>query len=140
MTNKAFLLALFFLAATVTTPLAADTRSDIVAALDYYAQVWNEGDIDAIRGYYHQDFVMVSDEGAIPMGQQIGHLKEIAEAGEDRGELGYSNVKVKTLGDDHAMAYGRMSLDFKDGSSIKSWFTTVYVKTPFGWKAILTRN
>ena len=29
---------------------------------------------------------------------------------------------------------------FKDGSSIESWFSTVYENTPFGWKALLTTN
>ena len=38
------------------------------------------------------------------------------------------------------MAYGRVALKFRDGSVLESWFTTVYVKTPFGWKALLTRN
>lgn len=120
--------------------LAADTRSEIMAALDYYADVWDAGEIDAISGYYHQDFVLVNDNGVIPLGQQIDDLKAVAEAGQDRGDLEYSNVTVRELGDDHAMAYGQLSLTFEDGSAIESWFTTVYVKTPFGWKALLTRN
>ena len=41
---------------------------------------------------------------------------------------------------DHAMAYGLSTMAFEDGSSLQNWFTTVYVNTPFGWRALLTRN
>ena len=34
----------------------------------------------------------------------------------------------------------RVSVFTKDGSSIETWFTTVFVNTPFGWKALLTHN
>jgi len=27
-----------------------------------------------------------------------------------------------------------------DGASIANWLSTIYEKTPFGWKAVLTRN
>ncbi len=129
-----------FVCMTAITSLHADTRNDILTALDYYAEMWNTGDIDAIAGYYHQDFVLVNAEGSIPAGRRLDGLRTIAQAGEDRGELSYSSVTVKPLGKDHALAYGELNLAFKDGSAIKTWFTTVYVQTPFGWKAILTHN
>ena len=122
------------------TGLVADTETEIRTALDYYAEVWNENDIEALRGYYHQDFVLVNDTGTITLGQQIDDLTSIGQSGGDRGELSVKNVSVKALGDSHALAYGQLSLQFEDGSSFDNWFTTVYVKTPFGWKAILTRN
>jgi len=67
-------------------------------------------------------------------------LKAIAQTGEDRGVLEYSHIQVKALEKKHALAYGELHLKFKDGSALNSWFTTVYLKTPFGWKAILTHN
>jgi len=121
-------------------PAIADTETEITAALDYFAEVWNEGDLDAIRGYYHPDFVLVTSTGSIPLGQRIDDLESIAQAGEDRGVLGHSQVRVKALENKHAMAYGELKLKFKDGSGFTSWFSTVYLKTPFGWKAILTHN
>ena len=130
------LLVLLFLAA----PLAADTTSEIKTALDYYAQVWNENDIEAIEGYYHPEFVLVTENGAISRQQQLDGIRSIGRNGGDRGELSHSGVTVKELGDGHAMAWGEITLKFEDGSSINSWFTTVYAQTPFGWKALLTRN
>jgi len=132
------LLAFAFL--LMASPVIADTETEITTALDYFAEIWNEGDLDAIKGYYHPDFILVTDEGSIAQGQRMDGLRAIAQAGEDRGVLQYSHVRVKALEEKHAVAYGELQLKFKDGSAINAWFTTVYVKTPFGWKAILTHN
>ena len=129
-----------FVCLALVGSVLADTETEITTALDYFAEVWNEGDLDAIRGYYHPDFVLVTAQGTIPLGQRIDDLEAIAQAGEDQGELAYSQLNVKTMEKDHALAYGAITLKFKDGSSIETWFTTVYLKTPFGWKAILTHN
>jgi len=118
----------------------ADTQDEISTALDYYAEVWNEGDTETIRGYYHPDFVLVTAQGPVPLAQRISDIQSISRTGEDRGEMSYSDVKIVALADGHALAYGKIRLAFKDGSSIESWFSTVYAKTPFGWKAILTHQ
>lgn len=133
-----FLLAVIFLLSA--GPALADAEAEITAALDYFDQIWNEGDLDSIRGYYHPEFVLVTEKGSIPLGQRIDDLEEIARAGEDRGVLSHSQTRIRALGDDHAVAYGQRKLLFKDGSAFEFWFSTVYVKTPFGWKAILTHN
>ena len=135
--NRTLLAFVFLLMAS---PVIADTETEITTALDYFAEIWNEGDLEAIKGYYHPDFILVTDEGSIAQGQRMDGLRAIAQAGEDRGVLDYSHIKVKALEDKHAMAWGELQLKFKDGSAINAWFTTVYVKTPFGWKAILTHN
>ena len=107
MSRSIFLALLLF-----AGPVHADTESDIRAALDYFAETWNSGDLEAIRGFYHPDFVLVNRSGVIPLGQRIDDLEDIARTGEDR----------------------------RDGSAIEEWFTSVYVKTPFGWKVILEHN
>ena len=138
--NSANRIVLAFTFLLIASTAIADTETEISTALDYFAEIWNEGDLDAIRGYYHTDFVLVTDAGSIALGQRIDDLKAIAQAGEDRGVLDYSHIRVKALEEKHALAYGELQLKFKDGSAINAWFTTVYVKTPFGWKAILTHN
>jgi len=119
-------------------PLYADTKAEITSALDYFAEVWNEGDLESVRSYYHTDFVLVTDHGIIPLRQRLADFESVTQEGKDHGELSTSQVTVKELGEKHAMAYGHSILKFKDGSSFETWFSTVYVKTPFGWKAILT--
>ena len=132
------LIALVFL--FLAPPLAADAQTEIKTALDYLTQVWNEEDLDAIAGYYHSDYVVVDDNGVISRQQFLDDIAQIGKHGGDRGQLSFSNVVVKPLGDDHAMAHGMSTMAFKDGSSLQNWFTTVYVNTPFGWKALLTSN
>lgn len=124
----------------VTGFALSDARDDIATAIDYYAEMWNEGDFEALRGYYHPNFVLITAEGAIPLAQRIADLNTLASPGQDRGELSYADVEVTPLADGHALAYGQMRLQFKDGSSLESWFSTVYAKTPFGWKALLTHQ
>jgi ketosteroid isomerase-like protein len=124
----------------IASPIQADTDNEIRASLDYLAEVWNEGDLAAFRSYYHSDFVTISKDGAITLNRWLEDLEAIAEGGKDRGKLTHTDIQVKSLGDDQALAWGQRSLSFKDGSGFNSWFTTVYVKTPFGWKAIHAHN
>jgi len=123
-----------------STPLSADTEQDIRRAIDYFAEVWNENDLVVMQGYYHEDFVLINDTGVVTRDQHLQNMQTLVNDGGDRGELSHSNLTVTRLGDDHAVAYGQISLTFEDGSALNSWFTTVYKNTPFGWKAVLTRN
>ena len=131
---------IFLVLLLVISPLSADTKTEILSALDYFGEVWSDGDLEAIRGYYHPDFVLISRNGVIPLQQRLADFESVTQEGKDHGVLRYSQVTVKELEEKHALAYGHASLKFKDGSSIESWFTTVYVKTPFGWKALVTSN
>lgn len=131
---------LMMLLLVLAGPLIADTETEITAALDYFSEVWNEGDVEAIRGYFHPDFVLVSQNGTVPLKQRMEDIKSITEAGQDRGVLEVSQVTVKALGEKHAMVYAFSVLKFKDGSAFERWFTTIYEKTPFGWKAVLTQE
>jgi ketosteroid isomerase-like protein len=130
------LVSLLLLAGAVN----ADTKTEITTALDYYSEVWNEGDLEAIRGYYHPEFVLITRNGPIPLKERLEDLQAVMQEGQDRGELETSQVIVEELGEKYAMAYGYSSLKFKDGSALNTWFTTVYEKTPFGWKAMLTQD
>ena len=133
-------LVAIFLLLFLAGPVNADTKDEVLAVLDYYADMWNQGDVDALLGYYHQDFVNITDKGIVKRAQLIDDIGEIAQSGEKRSKLDFLELEVRSLGDDNAVAYGISSLQFDDGSSIANWFSTIYVKTPFGWKAVLTRN
>ena len=56
------------------SPLA-DTREEIRVALDYYAELWNEGDFEALRGYYAPAFVQITTRGAESLGQRFDDIK-----------------------------------------------------------------
>lgn len=121
-------------------PLLADTKSEIETALEYFAEMWNEGDAEALRGYYSPDFVLITGDGPVTLQERFEDIKTVMRDGQDRGVLETSQITVRELGAGHAVAYAHSSLTFRDGSSLGGWFTTVYEKTPFGWKAILTQD
>jgi ketosteroid isomerase-like protein len=120
--------------------LAADSQAEIRQLLNYFADLWNEGDLDGLRSYFHKDFVLVSASETHSREQRMDELGVIMAPGKDHGELGFSEVQVVPLDDNHALAYGRSRLKFSDGTELGSMFTTVYARTPFGWKAILTHD
>lgn len=134
------LIALLFGSICCAGPALADTESEIQAVLDYFAEVWSAGDLESIRSYYHPDFVLVTSSGPVSRVERIADVESITESEGDPGELSYSGVRVLPLADGHALAYGQRTLSFKDGSSLTAWFSTVYTKTPFGWKAILSHQ
>ena len=127
-------------ASLVSASLAADAESEIRSALDVTASLWSEGQVDTIADYYHKDFVLVSQDGVVSRQQHLDELRDIVSAGEDQGALNHSNIRVTPLDEDHALAYGRRTLVFADGSNMSNWFTTVYLRTPFGWKAVHQQN
>ena len=129
-------LVAIFLLLFLTGPVNADTRDEVLVVLNYYADMWNQGDVDALQGYYHQDFVLVTDKGIVQRDQLIDDIGSLGQP----GKLDFSQLEVRSLGDGNAVAYGITRLKFDDGSSIANWFSTIYEKTPFGWKAVLTRN
>jgi hypothetical protein len=120
--------------------LMADTRAEILAVLDYFAESWNEGDLEVLGGYYHTDFRLVTADGIVTREQRLGDIAALGEGGGDRGELSHANVSIIRIEEKHALAYGNRRLHFRDGSSLQTWFSTLYVKTPFGWRALLTHN
>jgi len=123
-----------------TSPVASDSQSEIREVVDYFAQVWNEGDLDSIQSHYHADFVLVTSTEVLTKAQRLDDLGVIMAPGKDHGRMSFSNINVKPLGANHAMVYGRSRLVFKDDTELGSNFSTVYLKTPFGWKAILTHE
>lgn len=120
--------------------VSADSKTEISVAFEYLEQVWNEGDLEAIRGHYSSDFVFYSDSEELNLKQRIEDLAVIMEEGKDRGSLEFSNIQIRPLGDEHALAWGRTRLSFKDGTEFRSRFSSIYKKTPFGWKVVFTHN
>ena len=134
------LLIVFLSILLFTGSALADLESEIATSLDYFEDLWQERDLESIRGYYHPDFVLVSTEGILSKSERIEDLKVIMEPGKDQGELEFIEVQVRPLGDEYALAWGRSKLAFEDGTELVGQFSSVYVKTPFGWKVVMTHD
>ena len=134
------LLIVFLSILLFSGPALADLESEITTSLDYFEELWRERDLESIRGYFHPDFVLISSSGILNRGERIEDLKVIMEPGKDQGELEFFEVQVRSIGDGHALAWGRSKLAFKDGTELVNLFSSVYVNTPFGWKLLMTHN
>ena len=121
-------------------PALGDLESEITTSLDYFEELWRERDLESIRGYFHPDFVLISSSGILNRAERIEDLKVIMEPGKDQGDLEFFEVQVRSLGDGHALTWGRSKLAFKDGTELVNLFSSVYVNTPFGWKLLMTHN
>lgn len=120
--------------------MAADNETEIRQMLGYFADQWNEGESLSVKSHFHNSFVLVSSDGVQTKEQRLEEIDVIMASDKDRGELSLTIDQVEMLGDEHAMAYGRSKLKFSDGTELGSTFSSVYIKTPFGWKVILTHE
>ena len=119
---------------------ASEVETEIKQMLNFFAEEWNEGDLDSIRGRFHRDFILVTSDAIHTREQRLDELADIMASGKDGGELSFSEIQVKPLKEDYAVAYGQSRLKFKDGTELGSMFSSIYVNTPFGWKVILTHE
>ena len=99
-------LVAIFLLLFLAGPVIADTKDEVLAMLNYYADMWNQGDVDALLGYYHQDFVNITDKGIVQRSQLIDDIGAITQSGEKRSKLDFSELEVRSLGEGNAVAYG----------------------------------
>lgn len=120
--------------------VADDASDEIKQLLNFVADEWNAGDLDSIRGQFHRDFVLVSSDNTRTRKERFDELEIIMAPDQDHGELSYSDIHVKSLSDDYVLVYGMSGLKFKDGTDLNSMFSSVYLKTPFGWKVVFTHE
>ncbi|MEM8677767.1 MAG: DUF4440 domain-containing protein [Planctomycetota bacterium] len=117
-------------------PAAADqTQEEAIRAM-LHAQVtaWNEGDLSGfMSGYWNSDGLTFSSGGRITRGWQptLERYQARYDTREKMGQLTFSDLEIRPLGDDYAFALGRWKLDKRE--SMQGNFTLVLKRTPQGW-------
>ena len=133
---KAFLLLV--LAGSIA---AASPDQDVKHVLDDQQTAWNRGDIDSFaRGYLDSpDLVFVSGK-KISRGYSgmIQRYKADYSSREKMGQLTFSQLEVRILGEKHANVLGHFHLErtAAGGGNSDGVFTLLFEKTPDGWKII----
>jgi uncharacterized protein (TIGR02246 family) len=123
-----------------TAAFASDEDS-IRQVLTMQETAWNRGDIDAfMKGY--QDSPQTTF-----IGQKIAHgyqpiLERYRKSYPDKAAMGtlhFSELAIRMLGTDHAVATGRFHLTRADagGGDAGGIFSLVFEKEPEGWQIIL---
>jgi ketosteroid isomerase-like protein len=123
---------------------ATHQQLDVTKALLAQAAAWNRADLDAYVSFYKD----APDTEAI-LANSVRGLQSIRNAysinfprAETMGQLDESEVNVKELGANFALATGRYHLtrNKKGGGDAEGLFTDVFEKTPAGWKIIFSET
>jgi ketosteroid isomerase-like protein len=144
MTRPAFSLSalLVLLASCATAPHQGGAMDDaprqIRAALDSTAAGWNRGDLATYLGVYTDSASeMLSDGPAVGRHRIEQTMREgFWRTGRPLQQLRYQHVVVRMLAGNHALVTGQYVLSGADRPDRTGWFTTVWARTPAGWRMI----
>src|SRR5208337_4157477 len=128
----------WWLALLAVPVLAATGEPEIRRVLDNQVTAWNRGDIRAFMEGY-EDSPTTTFVG---INVTKGHAQVLANylqrypTREQMGTLRFSDLEVRSLGDDYAVVIGRFHLDrIKEaGGESTGMFTLLFRRTPRGWK------
>lgn len=123
---------------------ATKEQLDVAKVVLAQEDAWNRGDLNAYIGYYKD----APDTEAI-LGGPVRGMAAIRSAFHENfpnspsmGTLEQTDVQVRELGDNFALAVGKYHLTrpHKDGGEATGSFTEVLEKTSTGWKIIFSEN
>ncbi len=143
-----FTLALSVVTLVAQTPAQLYTASreqlDVTKIVLAQEKAWNSGDLDGYLAYFRD----AKDTEAVLNGPVRG-LEGIRSAyhlnfpnKEAMGQLEQSEVDVRELGPDFALATGKYRLvrSRKSGGEAQGTFTEIFQKTADGWKLVFSQN
>ena len=110
----------------------------IRSVLEAQAEGWNRGDIEAyMDGYMRSpETVLVSGDN-VTRGWQVvlDRYKKNYDTPEKMGRLSFSEIEIKLIGKDAAIALGRWQLT-RAGDTPHGRFTLIFRRTPKGWRIV----
>ncbi len=122
----------------VSGPAPDDAAAGIRAVLDSTAAGWNRGDLSRYLWAYADSATAMGAQGpergvdAIEAQMRRGFWR----TGRPLQVLHYEHVEVRPLGADHALVTGQYVLTGGGQAQRTGWFTTVWARTPAGWRMI----
>ncbi|HTV09337.1 MAG TPA: DUF4440 domain-containing protein [Candidatus Aquilonibacter sp.] len=148
------LFATFALAVCAGPGAAAQSSSEMFTATREQLDVakivlrqqdaWNQGDLDAYLSYYKD----APDTQAVlaTLVRGVENIRAAYKANfpnkESMGAIEDSELEVRALGDNFALATGKyhLSRSRKSGGDVSGTFSEVFEKTPAGWKIIFSES
>ncbi len=123
------------------SPVAVTPASDVAAiraVFDTTAAGWNRGDLAAYLSAYAPSATAMGRTGLVRGPQGIGDQMRAGfwKTGRPDQVLNYDHLEVRTLGPDHALATGQYVLTGAGKPDRTGWFTTIWERTPAGWRMI----
>ena len=136
-------IVLLGLALTVALPLAAQSSDAdaIKAELDSTAAGWNRNDLGRYMAAYDTSMRSMTRNGPVGLAATETAIKgAFWKDGKANQQLRYENVEVRKLGPDFAICTGHFILSGNGLKDIGGWFSTVWMRTPSGWRMILDHS
>lgn len=120
---------------------APDPAAQIKALLEEQASAWNRGDIPAfMKAYEDSQATTYAGASGVTKGYAtvLERYKKRYPTREAMGTLRYTDIEVRVMGHDYAMATGKFNLQrtAAGGGPASGWFSLVLKKTKTGWLVI----
>ena len=119
------------------TPDAADVAA-IRAVFDTTAFGWNHGDLSAYLYAYAPSATAMGRTGLVhgPSGIEEQMRAGFWKTGRPTQSLAYDHLEIRALGRNHALATGQYILTGGGLPDRTGWFSTIWERTPVGWRMI----
>jgi uncharacterized protein (TIGR02246 family) len=121
------------LGVTPATDVAA-----IRAVFDTTAVGWNRGDLSAYLYAYAPSATTMGRTGLVRGPDAIGDQMRAGfwKNGRPDQLLSYDHLEIRPLGPNHVLATGQYILTGAGKPDRTGWFTTIWERTPAGWRMI----
>jgi uncharacterized protein (TIGR02246 family) len=143
MALRATLLLTLLTAACARSPAVSGPAPDhasagIRAVLDSTAAGWNRGDLSRYLWAYADSATAMGANGPeLGVGAIEAQMRRgFWRTGRPIQSLHYEHVEVRPLGAEHALVTGQYVLTGGGQAQRTGWFTTVWQRTPAGWRMI----
>ncbi|HEY0376256.1 MAG TPA: nuclear transport factor 2 family protein [Pyrinomonadaceae bacterium] len=116
----------------------AKAAASIRAVLDAQAAAWNRGDIEGyMDGYARSDSIVFVSGDSVTRGWQtvLDRYKKSYDTREKMGTLGFSDLEIKVVGRDVAVAHGRWQLT-RAADNPHGRFTLIFRRTGKNWRIV----
>jgi len=128
--------------ATQTNSLPTVSPASDIAAIravfDTTAAGWNRGELSVYLSAYANSATAMGRTGLVRRPNGIGDQMRAGfwKTGRPDQVLSYDHLEVRPLGRDHALATGQYILNGAGQPNRTGWFTTIWERTPAGWRMI----
>ncbi len=116
----------------------ASDAAAITAVFDTTTAGWNRGELPVYLSAYTESATAMGrngpERGVNAIGDQMraGYWK----TGRPAQQLHYERLEIRPLGSDNALVTGQYVLTGGGLSNRTGWFTTIWTRTPAGWRMI----
>jgi len=122
-------------------PLAAQTPAAdgaaIAAELDSTAAGWNRNDLARYMQAYDTSMSSMTRNGPVGLAAtETGVRAAFWKDGKANQQLRYEHVEVRMLGANFALCTGHFILTGGGLKDLGGWFSTIWMRTPAGWRMI----